>query len=112
MSRLLGLVSACVLTAAVVVSGNPSGQAPAKGNPQNSDIQQAREAMQRDVAEGRRLQEELKHDRSAGDKEAVKRDNEALKRNREAVKRDQERIRQLTNGRGGAGRGGRGRGAA
>jgi hypothetical protein len=116
MTRSLGLASACVLAGLIGLSAQqsrppargggpagtpqPKGQSPATGNQQNPELQQAREALQRDVAEGKRLQEQLKLDRKAGDKEAVKRDNEALKENRENVKRDQDRIRQLQSARG------------
>lgn len=97
---------------------NPPAAGRGSGEHQSPELQQARETLQRDIAEGKRLQEQLKLDRKAGDRDAVKRDTDALKANREKVKMDQERIKQLLAGRGGArsggGRsgGGRGRGGA
>lgn len=124
MTRLIGLVSACLVAGAVVVSALPADQGqrggrggqtrvpPASGQgrgEQSPELQQAREALQRLVAEGKRLQEQLKLDRKAGDRDAVKRDNDAIKQNREDIKRAQERIQQLVNRRGGrGGRDGRG----
>jgi hypothetical protein len=106
-----------VLAGSMVVSaqngqrrgGGAGTTTPARGNgqAQNPELQQARETLQHDIAEGKRLQEQLKTDRSAGNRDAVQHDNEELKRNREKVKQDQERLKQLTAGRGG----GRGRGS-
>jgi len=62
-----------------------------------------------DQAEAKRLQDQLKADQKAGNKEAVKHDNELLKAQREKVKTAQETVKNLQAGRGrGDGRGGRG----
>jgi len=118
MTRWLGLMGVCLLAGAIAMSAQQPGQTPpargggqggganakgrtqGAGGQQNQDLKDAREALQRDVAEGKRLQAQLKTDKASGDKDAVKRDNEALKQNRAAVKRDQARIQSLTSGRG------------
>ena len=115
MSRGFLIASAFVLAASIVASaqgghqrGGGAGTTPparGTGQPQNQELQQARETLQHDIAEGKRLQEQLKLDRTAGNRDAIKRDNEELKRNRQKVKQDREHIKQLTAGRG-RGRGG------
>jgi hypothetical protein len=109
MKRWAALVSVFLFANVVVFAaapgqrGNREGSSPQRGqrgDAQNPELRAAREALQRDIAEGKRLQEQLKRDRQVGDREAITRDQDALKTNRDAVKRDQERIRQLTNGRG------------
>src|SRR6185295_6836824 len=98
MNRWLGATAACVLAGAVVISaqqtrpparGGGGGTPPAKGQgagqgagqagKQSQELKDAREALQRDVAEGKRLQNQLKIDRKAGDKSAVQRDNDEIK---------------------------------
>src|SRR6188472_2343853 len=112
MTRRLVVAGAFVLAGSLVVSaqagqrrGGGAGTTPpahgtGRGQPQNQEMQQARQELQHDIEEGKRLQQQLKTDRSAGNREAVQHDNEELKRNREKVKQDQERIKQLTAGRG------------
>ncbi len=110
MARWLVCAGACVLAGSILVSARQGGDGSGRG--QSQEMQQARAALQRDVAEVKRLQEHLRQDRQAGDREAAKHDADALKLARETVKHDQDLIRQLVqnrNGRsGGAGNGGRG----
>jgi len=74
----------------------------------NQEYVHAREELQREIAEAKRLQDQLKTDQKAKDREAVKRDNELLKAQREKVKTAQETVKNLQAGRGrGDGRGGR-----
>jgi hypothetical protein len=114
MTRWLVCAGACVLAGSMLLSARQAGGDGRGG--QSPEMQQARAAMQRDVAEVKRLQEQLKRDRQAGDREMARHDAEALKIARDNVKRDQDVIRQLVqnrNGRAGggagSGRGGRGR---
>jgi hypothetical protein len=109
MTRLLGVTSACVLAGAIAMSaqqtvpnrGSGAGKAkPGQQASQNQELKQAREDLQHDVAEGKRLQQQLKLDQRSGDKDAIKHDNAALKDNRDKVKKDQDHIKQLTGGRG------------
>jgi hypothetical protein len=119
MTRWLFLASAFVLVASLAVSGQARQGGPARGGgagqsggraggqgrgDQNPELQRARDQLQRDIAEGKRLQEQLKTDRKSGDRDAVRRDNDAIKRNREDVKRDQERIKEILSNRKGRGR--------
>jgi hypothetical protein len=127
MNRWFGVLGACVLVGAIALSAQPSDQGRRGGgqggasqgggrqggarqggsqSTESQELKQAREALQRDIAEGKRLMEQLKLDRKAGDREAVQRDNEALKRNREQIKKDQDLIKQLVSNHGrGRGRG-------
>jgi hypothetical protein len=115
MNRWLVLACGLVLVGGIAVSGQGRQGGPVRGGgagqsggrgggqgrgEQNPELQRAREQLQRDIAEGKRLQEQLKVDRKSGDRDAIRRDNDALKRNREAVKRDQARIKQILNDRG------------
>jgi hypothetical protein len=105
-------VGSVLVTAQQTGGGGPAGR-----GAQSQEMQQARAALQRDVTEVKRLQEQLKRDRQVGDRETARHDADALWMARENVKRDQEVIRQLiqnrngrSGGAGGSGRGGRGRG--
>jgi hypothetical protein len=115
MRRLAVLISVCVLAGSMAALAGQSrppsrggGQGPTTpptgrsggSTEQNQELQAARQALARDIAEGKRLMEQLKADRQAGNREAVNHDNELLKLNREQVKKDQELIRSLTKGRG------------
>jgi hypothetical protein len=93
----------------------PTPQTDPNGNKQaataqSPEMKQAREQLQHDIEEGKRLQQQLQVDKHAKDRDAVKRDNEALKANRDRVKQDQQNIQQITKGRGRGERGGDGRG--
>lgn len=102
MARWFVSAGAFVLASSILVSAQQG-----RGE-QSQEMQQARAAMQRDVAEVRRLQDQLKRDRQTGDRVAAKGDAEALRLAREVVKHDQDVIRQLVQNRGGrAGGGGR-----
>lgn len=122
MQRLIAVVCACAVSATLVVSAQTrgggqgrsggsarqGGSAPARnggGGEQSQEMKDARAQLQKDIAESKRLMEQLKRDREAKNRSAVESDNAALKAIREAIKRDQEHIKQLVNGRG------RGRGA-
>jgi hypothetical protein len=114
MNRWIAIASLAMLACGTSAYALPQQRGRGDGSQMSQEMKDAREALQRDIAEGKRLQEQLKIDRSTGNKTGVESDLAALKVNREQVKRDQERIKQLTNGRGrsGEGRSGGGRSGA
>jgi len=108
MIRSVGIAAACVLAGTITLLAQDAGRGARQGGPPpNPELQAAREALQRDVAEGKRLQDQLKIDRQSGNRDAAQRDQDALKANREQVKQDQDRIKQINSGRGREGRGAR-----
>ena len=98
-SRLM-LIGACVLAGVVALSAQRTGGpgARAGGTPQqNQELIQARQQLQHDQAESKRLQDLVKADRKSGDQAALTKDTQALQSARDAVKHDQDKIRQLQN---------------
>ena len=115
MKRPLMAALAFLLTVAPVVAAPARQRAAGTQGQQNEELKAARDQLNRDMAEAKRLQAQLKADRQARNRDMVKRDDDALKSIREKIKQDQARIKQLTSDRGRAGggngrRGGRGRG--
>ena len=114
MTRLLGLLSACVLAGATALSaqstparppargagGGQAGNPPATGRattptPNREELQRLRADLKRDQDEAKRLDTAIKQDKKAGDRDAVRRDTEALKKTRKDIKKDQAEIKQL-----------------
>jgi hypothetical protein len=123
MPRVPVLAGVCVLTFATALVAQPGPpQSPSRaggsGEPQTTireavqaldpELEYAREELQREMAAGQRIEDQIKVDQKAGNRDGVKRGNALLKVQRGRIKVAQERLRILQARRGrGDGRAGR-----